>query len=133
MNDAGLTNGAFYTHFASKDSFVALVIADQLHTLNANIVARAEPGPAGLEQIVRADYQREVAERLHLPFQMLSDPARSLARELGLPTFGSSGLTLNKRLTLIIRDGVIEHVFHPVFPPGEHADQVLTWFRDNPL
>ncbi|MER8156256.1 redoxin family protein [Streptomyces sp. NPDC094472] len=79
------------------------------------------------------DYQREVVERLHLPFQMLSDPARSLAQELGLPTFETSGLTLYKRLTLILRDGVIEHVFYPVFPPNEHADQVLTWLRDNPL
>ena len=53
MKDAGLTNGAFYTHFASKDDLVATAIADQLHTLHANIVAQAEPGPAGLEQVVR--------------------------------------------------------------------------------
>lgn len=78
------------------------------------------------------DYQREVVERLHLPFQILSDTDRSLAQELGLPTFETSGLTLYKRLTLIIRDGVIEHVFYPIFPPNEHAEQVLTWLRDNP-
>lgn len=78
-------------------------------------------------------YQREVVERLHLPFQMLSDPARSLAQALDLPTFEISGLTLCKRLTLIIRDGVIEHVFYPIFPPSEHAGQVLTWLRSNPL
>lgn len=79
------------------------------------------------------DYQREVVERLHLPFQMLSDPQRSLARELDLPTFQTSGLTLYKRLTLVIRDGVVEHVFYPVFPPNEHADQVLAWLRANSL
>ncbi|UNO41763.1 MerR family transcriptional regulator [Streptomyces sp. MST-110588] len=79
------------------------------------------------------DYQREVVQRLHLPFQMLSDPERSLAQALGLPTFVTGGLTLYKRLTLIVRDGVIEHVFYPVFPPNEHAAQVLTWLRDNPL
>ncbi|WP_330461052.1 redoxin family protein [Streptomyces sp. NBC_00820] len=79
------------------------------------------------------DYQREVVERLHLPFQMLSDPTLSVARQLDLPTFEAGGLTLCKRLTLIIRDGVIEHVFYPVFPPNEHADQVLAWLRDNPL
>ena len=62
------------------------------------------------------DYQREVVERLYLPFEMLSDTAQSLAQALGLPTFETSGLTLYKRLTLIIRDGVIEHVFYPVFP-----------------
>ena len=53
MKDAGLTNGAFYAHFASKDDLVAKAIADQLHALHANIVAQAEPGPVGLEQIVR--------------------------------------------------------------------------------
>lgn len=79
------------------------------------------------------DYQREVVERLHLPFPMLSDPTRSLAQALDLPTFEISGLTLYKRLTLIIRDGVIEHVFYPIFPPSEHAGQVLSWLRGNPL
>ncbi|MBJ7002712.1 redoxin family protein [Streptomyces sp. CRPSP2-6A1] len=78
-----------------------------------------------------SDYQREVTERLHLPFRMLSDPARSLAQALGLPTFTTSGLTLYKRLTLIIKDNVIEHVFYPVFPPDRHADQVLAWLRNN--
>lgn len=53
MKDAGLTGGTFYTHFASKDDLVALAIADQLHTQNANIIAQAEPGRAGLEQFVR--------------------------------------------------------------------------------
>lgn len=78
------------------------------------------------------DYQHEVVERLDLPFEMLSDPDRTLARALDLPTFQVSGLTLYKRLTLIVRDDVIEHVFYPIFPPNEHADQVLTWLRDNP-
>ncbi|WP_406335795.1 TetR/AcrR family transcriptional regulator [Streptomyces sp. NBC_00203] len=53
MKDAGLTNGAFYTHFASKDDLVATTVADQLQAQNANIVAHAAPGLAGLEQIVR--------------------------------------------------------------------------------
>ena len=53
MKDAGLTNGAFYAHFASKDSLVAAAIANELDTLHASIVERAAPGAAGLEQIVR--------------------------------------------------------------------------------
>ncbi|MFJ8492605.1 TetR/AcrR family transcriptional regulator [Streptomyces sp. NPDC094038] len=53
MKDAGLTNGAFYTHFASKDELVATAIADQLHAQNTSVVAQAAPGRAGLEQIVR--------------------------------------------------------------------------------
>lgn len=53
MKDAGLTNGAFYTHFTSKDELIATAVADQLHAQNTNIVAHAAPGRAGLEQIVR--------------------------------------------------------------------------------
>ncbi|MFI9202051.1 MerR family transcriptional regulator [Streptomyces sp. NPDC053048] len=79
------------------------------------------------------DYQREVVERLRLPFAMLSDPALELAGALGLPTFEAGGRTLFRRLTLIVRGGVIEHVFHPVFPPDRHARQVLDWLRANPV
>ena len=78
-------------------------------------------------------YQQEVVERLRLPFAMLSDLTLSLAGALDLPTFEADGRTLFKRLTLIIRDGAIEHVFYPVFPPNEHARQVLTWLHDNPV
>jgi peroxiredoxin len=77
-------------------------------------------------------YQREVVERLQLPFSMLSDPALSLAAAVGLPTFEADGVTLYKRLTLIIGNGLIEHAFYPIFPPDEHAEQVLAWLRDNP-
>lgn len=79
------------------------------------------------------DYQNEVVERLGLPFDMLSDPALALADALGLPTFEADGTRLFRRLTLVVRDSVIEHAFHPVFPPDEHAQQVLTWLRENPL
>ncbi|MFC8796573.1 TetR/AcrR family transcriptional regulator [Promicromonospora sp. NPDC057138] len=53
MKDAGLTNGAFYAHFASKDDLVDNAIADQLHTLHTNIVEQAAAGAVGLEQVVR--------------------------------------------------------------------------------
>jgi peroxiredoxin/DNA-binding transcriptional MerR regulator len=97
-----------------------------------DLLAAGAAGVFGLSS-QDTDYQREVVDRLHLPFRMLSDPARSLARALALPTFDVGGLTLYKRLTLIIRDGVIEHAFYPIFPPGEHAGQVLAWLRSNPL
>jgi peroxiredoxin len=74
-----------------------------------------------------SDYQRELVERLHLPFAMLADPALTLAVELRLPTFEAGGRTLYKRLTLVVRDRVVEHVFYPVFPPNKHAQQVLDW------
>ncbi len=74
-------------------------------------------------------YQREMTERLHLPFPMLSDPAFRLGNTLELPTFSTYGTKLYKRLTLIIADGVIEHAFYPIFPPDQHAQQVLRWLR----
>ncbi|MEV5505726.1 MerR family DNA-binding transcriptional regulator [Streptomyces orinoci] len=77
-------------------------------------------------------YQREVTERLHLPFAMLSDPGLELARRLVLPTFRADGAELYKRLTLVVRGGVVEHVFYPVFPPDRHAGQVLAWLGANP-
>jgi peroxiredoxin len=76
------------------------------------------------------DYQREAAERLHLPFAILSDEGMALSHALKLPTFETSGLTLLKRFTLIIKDGVIEHVFYPVFPPDRNAADVMVWLRE---
>jgi peroxiredoxin len=74
-------------------------------------------------------YQAEAASRLHLPFPILSDEHLALAGALRLPTFETSGMTLLKRLTLVINDGVIEHVFYPVFPPDRNASEVLEWLR----
>ena len=79
------------------------------------------------------DYQREMAERLHLPFEVLSDADLAFVDALRLPTFDAGGMRLVKRLTLIVRDGRIEHVFYPVFPPDASADQVIDWLRRHPL
>jgi peroxiredoxin len=78
------------------------------------------------------DYQRELAERLRLPFPILSDAGLELTRALGLPTFEVAGQTLLKRLTLFVRDGGVERVWYPVFPPDRHADEVLAWLRVGP-
>jgi peroxiredoxin/GNAT superfamily N-acetyltransferase len=73
------------------------------------------------------DYQREAAERLHLPFPLLSDTQLEFASAMRLPTFEVQSMRLLKRLTLIIRDGVVEHVFYPVFPPDRNAQDVIEW------
>jgi len=52
MKDAGLTNGAFYAHFASKEDLVATAVADQLREQRASFSERV-PGRAGVEQYVR--------------------------------------------------------------------------------
>src|SRR5262245_24850540 len=74
-------------------------------------------------------YQREAVERLHLPFAMLSDERLALARAMRLPTFQSEGTTLLKRLTLILDEGRVRHVFYPVFPPDRSAEDVIDWLR----
>jgi peroxiredoxin len=77
-------------------------------------------------------YQREMAERLHLPFSVLSDERFELTRALRLPTMLVAGMTLIKRLALIIDDARIAHVFYPVFPPDRNAPDVLAWLKANP-
>ena len=92
-------------------------------------------------------YQREAAERLHLPFELLSDAKLQLVTALKLPTFEVDGMKLIKRLTLIARDRqiagtprlegaiwgarrgepAIVKVFYPVFPPDGNASDVLAW------
>jgi peroxiredoxin len=72
-------------------------------------------------------YQQEVAERLHLPFSLLSDSQLKLVRALALPTFQVSGMTLLKRFTLVVDGGAIDHVFYPVFPPDRNATDVIAW------
>ena len=74
-------------------------------------------------------YQTEMASRLHLPFPVLSDEKLALSRALKLPTMEVAGLTLIKRLALIVDDGVITHVFYPVFPPDRNAGDVLEWLK----
>ena len=77
------------------------------------------------------DYQREAAERLHLPFAILSDDGLSVTRAMRLPTFTVAGITLLKRMALVIDDGVIAKVFYPVFPPDRNAAEVVAWLRDH--
>jgi len=78
-----------------------------------------------------SDYQREAAQRLKLPFAILSDANFALTRALKLPTFAVAGMTLLKRMALIIDDGVISKVFYPVFPPDKNAEEVIAWLRSS--
>ena len=77
--------------------------------------------------------QNKVARRLHLPFEILSDAEFKLCAALRLPTFEVNGMRFLEPLTLIIRDGRIEHVFYPVLPPNERAEDVVRWLTANPV
>jgi peroxiredoxin len=72
-------------------------------------------------------YQRELNDRLDVPFAILSDAKFRLQKGLRLPTFDAGGTPYLKRLTLCVRDGRIGHVFYPVHPPETHACEVLAW------
>ena len=78
-------------------------------------------------------YQREAVERLHLPFALVSDARLRLTRAMRLPTFQAAGQVLLKRFTLVLRDGRVEYVFYPVFPPDGHAQEVLRWLEAHPI
>jgi peroxiredoxin len=77
-------------------------------------------------------YQQEAVSRLHLPFAILSDAELAFTQALHLPTFVVAGMILIKRLTLIIADGRVIKVFYPVFPPDQHAAEVLAWLSEHP-
>ncbi|MEM6825203.1 MAG: peroxiredoxin [Pseudomonadota bacterium] len=79
------------------------------------------------------EYQAEAAERLHLPFPLLSDETLDLATSLRLPTFEAWGETLIKRMALVIRDAEIEKVFYPVFPPDRNARDVVAYLRQRAM
>ncbi len=74
-------------------------------------------------------YQQEAATRLHLPFPILSDEKLALTKAMKLPTFTTAGMTLLKRMALVIDDGVIKKAFYPVFPPDKNAEVVITWLQ----
>jgi len=74
-------------------------------------------------------YQQEAASRLHLPFAILSDEKLALTKALRLPTFSVDGMTLLKRMALVIDEGVIGKVFYPVFPPDKNAAEVIAWLQ----
>jgi peroxiredoxin len=76
-----------------------------------------------------SDYQREMVERLHVPFEVLSDSDLEMVHALRLPTFTFRAMTLMKRVTMFFRDGVIEHVIYPVFPPDRSAEEAVRWLE----
>ena len=75
------------------------------------------------------EYQQEMVKRLEVPFEVLSDEHFALTNALRLPTFTVEGMRLIKRLTFVVRNNEIEHVFYPVFPPDKHAEEVIAWLK----
>lgn len=75
------------------------------------------------------DYQKELVDRVHLPFEVLSDAKLELVKALQLPIFEYHGRQLIKRMAWVVEAGRITKVFYPVFPPDKNADEVLSWLK----
>ncbi|WP_170763082.1 peroxiredoxin [Ruegeria lacuscaerulensis] len=73
------------------------------------------------------EYQREVRDRLHLPFEILSDENLKLQTALSLPTFEAGGMILLERFAMVLRDGQVSRVFHPIANPAGNAETVLNY------
>jgi len=71
--------------------------------------------------------QKEAAERLHLPFHLISDSKFQLAEAQRLPILRAPGIRLLQRLTMIIDDGQVTHFFYPVVRPDQNAQAVVDW------
>lgn len=96
---------------------------DDIRALHADVVGISTQSP---------EDQTEIAERLDLPFPLLSDVEHRFGESLDLPTFEVEGTMMIKRLTLIVTEGIIDHVFYPVFPPDKAAEEVVVWLLAHP-
>ena len=67
---------------------------------------------------------------MHVPFEILSDANLALANLVGLPTFEAGGMILLERLTMIVREGRIEHVLYPVRQPTDNPRELLKYLRN---
>lgn len=74
-------------------------------------------------------YQKEMADRLHLPFPVVSDADYQFQKALNMPTFLAAGMTLLKRVTLIAHNGVIEAVHYPIFPSDSDPAWVIDYLK----
>ncbi len=75
------------------------------------------------------EYQAEAADRMHLPFALLSDADHKFGKAMNLPVFDADCMKLLKRITIIVRDGKVIKTFYPVFPPDKNADDVINWLK----
>jgi peroxiredoxin len=98
---------------------------------HAEELAELEARVAGLSA-QPLDDQVEFAKRNHIPYPVIADPDRRLGASLRLPTFDVAGVTLYKRITLVVEGCAIVKVFYPVFPPDKNAAEVVAWLRGRP-
>ncbi|XVU28476.1 MerR family transcriptional regulator [Actinoplanes sp. CA-054009] len=119
-----LPRGLLEIHGARGSTDQAIWLRDH----HAEILAAGAARVYGLSA-QSTGYQRELVHRLRLPYPLIPDPRLALAAALGLPTRAAGDLTLYERLTLVVTDGRVEHVFHPIPDPAAHALDVMRWLN----
>ena len=77
------------------------------------------------------NYNKEMTNRLSVPFDVLSDEKLELKNALNLPTFLVEDKIYLKRLTLIVEKKIVKKVFYPIYPIDKHIDGVLKWLKEN--
>ena len=77
------------------------------------------------------NYNKEMTNRLSVPFDVLSDEKLELKDALSLPTFLVEDKIYLKRLTLIVEKKIVKKVFYPIYPIDKHIDGVLKWLKEN--
>ena len=97
-----------------------------------NLPALKQYGVKNLYGISTQDtsYQKEVHDRIHLPYDLLSDEKLEFLQVLNLPYFEYKGKKVSKRLSIAVEKGKIIKFWYPVFPPDSNVNEVLQWLKD---
>jgi len=77
------------------------------------------------------DYNKEMTNRLKIPYDILSDEKLELSDELNIPTFSVESKIFLKRITLIVEKKIIKKVFYPINDINKHIEEVLKWLKEN--
>ncbi|MCJ1396083.1 hypothetical protein MMC18_008971 [Xylographa bjoerkii] len=75
------------------------------------------------------EYQKEVHDRVHLPYELLSDEGLGFVKAMRLPTIEWEGKQLVKRITLAVEKRKVVKYWYPVFPPDRNVLDVLDWLK----
>ena len=77
------------------------------------------------------DDNKEMTNRLKIPYDILSDEKLELSGELNIPTFSVESKIFLKRITLIVEKKIIKKVFYPINNVNKHIEDVLKWLKEN--
>ena len=95
---------------------------DEIISLNAVPIGISTQG---------VDDNKEMTNRLKIPYDILSDKKLELSNLLTIPTFSVDSKIFLKRITLIVEKKIIKKVFYPINNINKHIEEVLKWLKEN--